>query len=159
MPNPEYFQGDEWSPERLYELAQSMTPASIEMVQRTWCGLGEDTAAQILAFVDGIRREIGTSWQGSAANNADSEASDYARTADPTRSQLDGVASALDPIYQAATQLKAGAVPDVQGLNWYDNLTPWLSNADQEYYPPPRRGTRSDEHHRDLGSGRCPGSQ
>ncbi|MEV0946559.1 hypothetical protein [Rhodococcus sp. NPDC049939] len=134
VPDPEYFQGDEWTPERLYDLAQSMSPATIEQVQGTWRTLGEDASTEITAFVDGIRREIGTSWQGPAASNADSQASDYARSADPTRSQLHGVASALDPIYQAATQLKGGAVPDVQGLNWYDNLTPWLSNSDQEYY-------------------------
>ncbi|WP_084721719.1 hypothetical protein [Rhodococcus marinonascens] len=132
--DPEYFQGDEWSPERLRDLAQSMTPATIAMVQRTWRSLGEGTATKIIAFSDGIRREIGTSWQGGAANNADSKASRYAATADPARTQLDAVASALDPIYQAASALKAGAVPDVQGLNLYDRLTPWLSNADQEYY-------------------------
>ncbi|AOW92562.1 hypothetical protein BFN03_07180 [Rhodococcus sp. WMMA185] len=134
VPDPEYFQGDEWTPERLYDLAQSMSPATIEQVQSTWRSLGEDASTTIGAFVDGIRREIATSWQGQAASNADSNASDYARSADPTRSQLQGVANALDPIYQAATQLKSGAVPEVQGLNWYDNLTPWLSNADQEYY-------------------------
>ncbi|MFZ2173819.1 MAG: hypothetical protein WAW17_07235 [Rhodococcus sp. (in: high G+C Gram-positive bacteria)] len=132
--DPEYFQGDEWSPEKLRDLAQSMNPGTIEQVQRTWRALGEEAGTKIAAFADGIRREIGGSWHGVAASAADDKAARYGGSADAVKTQLEGVAGSFDPIYNAASQLRGGAVPEVQGLNWYDNLTPWKTDRDDEYY-------------------------
>ncbi|QNG18156.1 hypothetical protein G4H71_03200 [Rhodococcus triatomae] len=130
----ERFDGSEWSLEQLRDLAQSMNPGTVEQVQRTWRALGAEANTKIVEFADAVRREIAASWQGDAASAADQKTANYSRSAEAVSTQLDGVALSLDPIYQAASSLKGGAVPEVMPLTWWDKITPWKTDSDDEYY-------------------------
>lgn len=132
--DPEYFQAADWSPEQLHEIAQSMSPANVDQVAGVWNGFGADGAVQITDFIAALRREIESGWSGAAASAADAKADAYAKSAEPLKADLHSTAGALDPIYQAATRLKSGAVPEVQGLSVWDHLTPWKTDTDDEYY-------------------------
>ncbi|NLG54447.1 MAG: hypothetical protein GX542_02170 [Rhodococcus sp.] len=132
--DPEYFQAADWSPEQLREVAQSMSPANVDQVVGVWKGFGADGATQITDFTAALRREIESGWSGAAASAADAKADAYGKSAEPLKADLHSTAGALDPIYQAATRLKGGAVPEVQGLSFWDHLTPWKTDTDDEYY-------------------------
>ncbi|MFD4366676.1 hypothetical protein [Rhodococcus sp. NPDC058521] len=132
--DPEYFQTDDWSPEELRDAAQSMTPATIDQVQRAWTALGTEGFTKISEFTDSIRREIGLSWQGAAASNALDKVSTYEGTAEGVQTKLNEVAGSFQPIYDAASRLKGGAVPEVQKQSWWDDITPWKTDTDDEHY-------------------------
>lgn len=132
--DPEYFQTDEWSPEELRDAAQSMSPATIDQVQRAWTALGTEGATAITSFSEAITGEIGQSWQGTAATNASGTVVTYKTTADGVQTKLDEVAGSFQPIYDAASRLKGGAVPEVQPQSLWDDITPWKTDTDDEHY-------------------------
>lgn len=132
--DPEYFQTDEWSPEELRDAAQSMSPATIDQVQRAWTALGEEGSTAITSFSEAVTGEIGQSWQGTAASNAADKVTTYKTTAEGVQTKLTEIAGSFQPIYDAASRLKGGAVPEVQKQSLWDDITPWKTDTDDEHY-------------------------